>query len=658
MKIARVVPIERGTTRETLSYFTAQNISPYSLVKIPIRGKAVFGIAIEMQDVALAKSEIKTSSYPLKKISRVGKNFLLPEFLEAASLTAEHFAVTTGSVLSTLLHTKVLDEYAKEKGAFTDTQETPNEKKLSEKIQDEEHGAIGKPKAQNKFVLQEEDPDRYSTYRSMIREQFAEHASVFLVVPRVETAEKIYRDLARGIEEYTFLFHSRMPWTKLRAEWERAKSLPHPILLIGTPSSLSLPRQDIGLFILEEEHSSSYHTLARPFFDVRYFVEQFAEKLRAKFIAGSSFLRIETLWRYEERELLAREPLRFRLLGNAERKIIDVKKGTAEATQEKRDQAPFRIISPALEEAIRERQESPGQGNVFLYGVRRGLAPETICRDCGNIVLCERCSSPAVLHRGSHDSENIFLCHKCGAKRSAMERCRTCESWRLESVGIGIESCAKEVEKLFPHANIFELHSDTVKDEGEARAIAEDFSNSRGGILVGTEKALPYLPEVALSGIVSLDPLFLIPDFRMRERALRSIFEIYSKTTKSLLIQTRRPEEEIFSAAVRGDIMEFYRSEIRERKRFSYPPFSTLVKISWSGREDDIRAKGEHLRTLFAEWEPRIFPAFTQKIKNRFRIIALIKIPHEKMRSHGALKRAIFSLTPDFQVEVEPKDLL
>lgn len=630
--------------KETLAYFTSKDFPPYSLLQIPVRGKTIPGLVISTRDLREAKAEVKAENFALKKILHGERtprtDLFLLEFLEAASQTARYFRAVTGAVVAALAPARILEEYAKGKNSLISIVPHP----IGEPLSQERGGGEGQDLKQDKLVLMQDDADRVSTYRGLIREEFVHGRSVFLAVPEVLSAEKIFSELSRGIEQYAFLFHGKIPWKALRGGWKKALSEKHPILVVGTPQAFSLPRRDIGLIILDEEDGGAYKTFARPYFDMRYFIEAFAEKLRVKIILGSSFLRTETWCRHEERELIHCEPLRLRIQTSVRREIIDARKGANTI----REDGEFRGITPALEAAI--RKELP-LGNIFLYGVRRGLSPLTLCRDCGVIVSCPRCSAPITLHKGAIEGDNFFLCHKCGHRRSAADRCAYCHSWRLKSLGIGIESASGEAKKLFPEAKIIEISSDA--DAARERKEIPP----RGAIIIGTKKALHKVEGVSISAALSLDPLFLLPDFRMHERIFRTLLEIQSKTEKAMYVQTRRPDEEIFSAWKQGDLLRAYRHEVRERERFAYPPFSLLVKISWSGDEKAARARSEYMRKLFAQYSPRIFPAFTQRVRNRWRINCLLKFPKSSWPNEEAL-RSLFSLPPDFTVEVDPEDLL
>jgi len=649
VKIISIVPIDKNSTKETLDYFSSKDLLPRSLVTVPLGKKAVFGIVLSSREALDAKAELKAGRFSLKKIfhprgeSKTG--FFLAPFLEAASMTARYFALTTGSVLSSLIPAKVLEEYAKERNPLHSLSRqsfSADEPEGGARTQVDAVENSGNLK-QDKLVLMQDFASRMSAYRALIREEFARDGSVFLAVPETDAAENIFRELSRGIEQYSFLFHGRLPGKKTLSDWRKAYGENHPVLVIGTPGTLSLPRKDIGLIILEDEGSDAYRTFSRPHFDKRYFIEAFAERMRVKILLGSSLLRVETWHRHEIGELAHRDPLCLRMQERARREIIDARRKEDQLSKN----AEFRAITEPLANAALRALRS---GNVLLYGARRGLAPMTICRDCGTIVSCVQCSMPVVLHRKSAKEENnFFLCHRCGHRRSAAEKCAHCLSWRLSSIGIGIESAADEARLLFPDASVVEVSSD-------ARVQARDLP-LRGAVVIGGTKALRTSSSFALSGALSLDPLFLLPDFRIRERILRILLALQSKTDGPVFLQTRRPDEEVFAAWKRGDLVSVYRTEIRERERFAYPPFSVLVKISWSGSEAGAKEKAERIRALFEEYSPRIFPAFAQIVRGRTRIHCVLKVERESWPNEDILRR-LFSLPPEFTVSVDPEDLL
>jgi primosomal protein N' (replication factor Y) len=663
MKIVNASPIQQGVLKDVLTYYTSKDVQKNSLVVVPLRGKSVPGLVISHEDANQAKSRLKSSRFALRRVEKVAeRNFLLPEFISAAEETACYFAATVGGIISGLVPSRIFEEYLKPKGTLAPFLKKDSVCRRSILADKELHA--------DKFAIQACHEDRFSVYRGIIREEFARGSSVFLSCSTAISTEVVSQELSRGIEQYSFALNGKIPPKELSEKWKKILEMEHPVLIVGTPMFSSIPREDFGAFIVEQESKDSYQTFSRPYFDFRFFLEKFAEKMTARFIIGDSFLRIETLARYEEKKLSAIIPLRFRLLSTLEQAVIDVRKetrygsgGTAKETRlrsgsigQEKETSPEKGWQ-ALSEPLRRSMSDTllAGGNVFLFGVRRGLSPLTACRDCGSILSCPHCQIPYVLHR--EGARNIFICHKCEERKKTEITCPVCGGWRLLPLGVGVELAAEEARQSFPGVPVFELNADAVKNEKKCAEISSSFKNSRGTILVGTEFALPHIGKTMLAAVVSVDTLFSLPDFRTNEKTLRKLLEVKAKAERTFIVQTRYAEEKIFRALMQGNLMEFYKDEMKERSRFFYPPFSVIIKIRFEGKDEEVAKGGAEIGEMFKKFNVKIFPAFIPKIKDRYQVNAIIKIAAEKWPD-TELREKLMSLPPYFKVKVDPEDLL
>ncbi|MBU6431238.1 MAG: hypothetical protein KGJ58_03290 [Patescibacteria group bacterium] len=629
MKLLEAIPISRGISKETLTYFTAANVSAGSIVKVPLRKKTVPAIVLSLQEVSEAKSSIKDSPYSIKKIKEM-KSFELvsPKFIEAAKEMADYLATTTGSALNSVIPKSIL----------------LNADKLKTEIKFHE-----RPRVHEKFVLQADDEERYANYRSFIREEFAKGLSIFFCLPTIQDIKKTYEILSKGIEQYSFILHGGLSKKEISENWANVLSEAHPVLVIATGSFLSIPRDDIGAIILDKENSSAYKNRTRPYLDVRKFSEILSEKLKIKLILGDLLLRTETIWRRGQGEFIELSPLKFRSLSTAKQEIVDMKKlkGGKEA-------APFKIISDELERLAKTTQEN--NENMFIFVARRGLSPTTLCNDCGNIVLCSLCKAPTVLHRSN--KENFFLCHRCGERHGALEKCANCGGWNLTALGIGMEKVCEELSGKFPEARIFKIDSDNSPTRKIACQTIKKFYESPGGILLGTEMALLYLSEkIASAAVVSIDSFFSLPDFRINEKVMNILLKTRSFAAKNFLIQTRDSSQKIIEYAVKGNLAEFYRDEINDRKALKYPPFSIPIKITTFGEKKKVADEMDKLEKYLDPYPVLIFPAFTPYAKGKYGMHGLIKIPRDDWIDRTLLDR-IRNLPPHFNINVDPESFL
>ncbi len=631
MNIVHVVPIARGISKETLSYFTASTISAGSIVKVPVRNRQIPALVISSESVSDIKAEIKNASYAIRKIGNLNVLPLFqPAFIEAAKEAAQYFAGSTGSVLATITSKAIFEQAEKV---------TPVE--LNTEI-------VKTAEVHEPYVLQADEEERLAHYKSLIREQFARKKSVFFCLPTIQDTKRIFETIPKGIEEFTYVLNSAISKKELLATWNKIIAEPHPVLIIATGTFLGIPRRDIGTIIVERESSSGYKMNIRPYVDIRTFVEFFAKKSGAKLIFGDLLLRIETLYRTKEGELAELAPLKFRSISTAEDIIVDMKK------YKTLDTPDFRIISDELEALIVKNKEH--NENLFIFAGRRGLSPMTICGDCGTTVLCTRCNAPIVLHRSKN--ENFFLCHRCGERRSAEERCKKCESWKLTTLGIGIELIEQALTSMFPDIKIFRMDKDSITTHKQATTLVNQFYNAPGSVLLGTEMALLYLEKpVNNSSIATIDSLFSIPDFRINEKIMNILLRIRSITQKSFVVQTRSRDQKVFDYATKGNLMDFYREEIDARKALEYPPFSTLLKITVSGSKEKVIADMKFVEELLGEYHPLVFPAFIETVNKKTIMHAIVKIPHKEWVSEPLLEK-LLALPQHIAINIDPESLL
>ncbi|MEK7621689.1 MAG: hypothetical protein AAB415_00760 [Patescibacteria group bacterium] len=631
MQIVSVIPIARGISREELTYFTGEAVGPGAIVSVPLRGRTISALVTQVRAADELKLAVKKADYPLKKIIRVKhERFFTTSFMVAARQTADYAAATLGLTLKSLVPTKILEA----KVTLRVAKESKDEPRA----------------AGEKFVLQEPDDERQAYYKSLIRAEFAKHGSVFMCLPTVIDVTRAVASLERGISEYTIALHHQLSTRELTTAWQRALDLTHPILIIATPIFLSLPRTDIRAIIVDRENTQTYKSSARPFLDHRRFAEYLAEASEATFVLGDAVLRTETAYRADQGEIEPLATLKHHAASNATQTLIAVKKMPT---------TEFRVLSDELLITIAEVEKR--NEKIFLFTHRRGLAPVVICQDCGATVECDNCEAPTVLHPAGMEedgAETIFICHRCGARRSAAEKCRHCGGWRLLELGIGIDRVARELEEHFPRLRLFKLDSDSVRGGSVPGATIKRFLSTPGSVLLGTELALYYLKErIENVAIVALDSLFALPDYRINERVFGLLIRLRALTTKQFIIQTRNVRVRLFDQALKGNLLDFYRTEIAERKQYGYPPFQTFIKVALSGERAQVRLAMKTLADQLASYEPEVFPAFIPVISGEYRLHLLIKRRPNDW-PEPALLEQLKSLPPAFVIDVDPDSLL
>ncbi len=637
MNIITVAPIRRGIPIDELSYFTSEAVPPGALVSVPLRGKLTPALVIRSTPAHEMKGDIKNAQFAIKKLESVhAKHFFRKEFIEACEKTGEYFAATTGAVIHAAFPSALV--LSGRGGAAPKTETTT--KRHSQRM-----------------IFQADEAERFATYKSHIREVFARGKSCYFVLPSIQDIEHTYASIEKGIQEYTFILHGGLSKKELESRWEKIVRMEHPVLIIGTPLFLSVPRYDIECIILDRESAGAYTLQSRPYLDLRMFAEEFALAIGADIIFGDLFLRAETLHRKETEQLEALMRPKYRLPSTAATQIVDMRTlGEQPAT------GRIAIASPQLVDLIEDVRKKGT--HCFIMGVRRGFAPMTVCGDCGTVVACERCSAPMVLHKkngsqiNGEGEDNIFLCHRCGFERDTNHTCTHCGGWRLVALGIGVAQAEESIRARFPDATIFRMDKDVVKKHSEAQKIMREYYQTPGSILIGTEMAIPYLTEpVAAVAILSVNSLLTIPDFRMGERVFRLLLLLREKAREHFLIQTRDTSVPLFELATSGNIGEFMQTELEARRQLGYPPFSTLIKFTHEGRKPDGESLMREIETIFSAYHPVTFPSFIARVKGKYRMNALLKIP-EGGWPNAELLGLIRALPTEIEVRVNPDSVI
>ncbi|MDE1974928.1 MAG: hypothetical protein KGI49_00205 [Patescibacteria group bacterium] len=640
MNLITVIPITRQKVAPTLAYFTASEVPVGAVVSVPLRSKTIHAIVTDTRPVEDLKAEIRSAPFEIRKLGKVKADAFFPSsFMQAAAELAEYYATATGNIIRAMVSEAILDSANKiapplplQASFITAATPAPDET----------------------YAVQGDDADRLSAWRSLIRQEFARKRSVAIYAPTAEDVRSIYESLEKGIEGYIFMLHGGLSKKRLIETWGSAADTDHPVVIVAAGSFPVLPRADIDTIVIERENGRGWISERMPYIDLRHALETVHRRAKRTVHLADALLSIRSLHRLDEHDIAEGSPFKWRSISRAADALIDMKHEPVRGAAQP-EKAGFRVLSPELEGLIARNIED--NAHMFIMAVRRGLATATVCDDCDAVIVCKSCSAPVVLH-ASANGANFFMCHKCGERMDADTQCANCGGWRLNPLGVGTDRVAQAVKERFPKADIIRLDADLAKTAKEMAEAMKRFMAKPGSILVGTEAALLRLPEpVEHVAVASLDSLFALPDYRITEKIMYAIVRLRAAADRTVLIQTRRPEEAVFGYGLKGNLSDFYRSVLAERKQFSYPPFSTLIKITLEGKKADIAKKMGELQSAMSPRELEVFPAFTSTVRGVSVIHGLIRLPEHDWPD-GELVRFLRSLPPEVIIKIDPESLL
>ncbi len=630
MRILTVLPITNNQYIEDLSYFSIKDIPLGAIVEAPIKDKYISAIVIDSVDASNIKASIKSSDFALKRIGVAQHKEILPiEFVRTASIIANYYATNIGSVIYSMLPKFISD------------------------IDNSTHKNIThKNSLSEVYALQAPLNDRISIYKNTIREAFAKKESVLMVLPTVVSAISIYEHLSTNLRDRVYILNNKTPKSRQAKIFNKIHASTKSVLLISTPKYATLFRSDISTIIIEDESSDAYNTLKRPYINMAKFIETYANLSKLKLIFGGTVLSSKINLELDKGTISELTPKSTRDRNKTKIKILDTRKelGRKENTKKSLKQAEVNCFNP-IDNRLRKviYTTISKEKNVFILAPRRGLAPLTVCRDCKTPVLCSTCNTPITLRTTKTQRE--FLCYKCGETKDSDTTCSYCNSWRLDTLGIGIELIEKELKKEFK-VNITRIDKQTTKTDSQIQSAINRF-NSKGGILLGTQLAIPHLHKIPIeiSAIASLDSMLSIPNFEIDERIFSLLLQIKNLTNNTLYIQTRLPDKEVLTRAQEGDISRFMREELKLRKELKYPPFTVMIRITATGSKKSIIEQFQNIMPKIKPYKPRIFKQFYQLSPNKFALHALLRIPTNKY-PNTELVEILKNIQPTFEVKV------
>jgi primosomal protein N' (replication factor Y) len=420
-------------------------------------------------------------------------------------------------------------------------------------------------------------------------------------------------------------WHSGVTMTERRRCWKMVGQGAAQ-LIVGARSALFLPFQNLGLIVVDEEHDTSYKQEDGVLYNARDMAVLRAAINGAQVVLASATPSLES-WANVE-------------AGKYTRLVLSSRYGPAvmpkmSAIDMRAEDLPGGTwVSPTLRDAIAERMERGEQSLIFLN--RRGYAPVTLCRACGNQIGCDQCDARMVEHRFL----NRLMCHQCGETKPMPKVCPHCDAEdKLSAVGPGVERMGEEITALFPDARVAVLSSDLYGSARAMKAHIEQISQGGTDIIIGTQLVAKghNFPLLTLVGVIDADLGLQGSDLRAAERTFQLMRQVAGRAGRAekqgeALLQTYQPEHAVIRAILVGDEEKFWAAEAGERKAAGVPPYGRMAGIILSSpNADDVFNLGAEmarrdgpLRQIGAQvYGPA--PAPIARVRGRHRVRLLVK---------------------------------
>ena len=414
-------------------------------------------------------------------------------------------------------------------------------------------------------------------YMELIEKVIKNKKTAIVLVPEISLTPQLVNTFKKRFGNDIAILHSGLSDGEKYDEWRKI-TRKEVSIVIGARSAIFAPLNNLGIIIIDEEHSECYKQENHPRYhaiDVGLFRSKYNN---CPLILGSATPSIESYTRAKLGiyELLEMKNRVNNSLPNIT--LIDMKDEFRKGNK---------IISELLEEKIKEKLNKNEQIIILLN--RRGYSTVLTCSSCGNTIKCPNCDIPLTYHK----KNNTLRCHYCGHTIFKTNKCPNCNSESIQEYGTGTEKLEQVLNEKFD-ARIIRMDVDTTSTKGSHEKIINDFKERKYDILIGTQmisKGLDF-PFVTLVGVINGDASLNIPDFRSSERTFQLLNQVSGRSGRSdlkgeVIIQGFNMDHYSIIKAKDNDYIGFYNEEINIRKELKYPPYYDLCLIKISGKNYD-----------------------------------------------------------------------
>jgi primosomal protein N' (replication factor Y) len=611
------------------------------VVEVPIQKKNVKAIVVSSVPLESQKISLKKSGFQLKKLEKI-----LIETPQVSSVQfqiavwlAKNYYAPLGMSLNT-----VLPPFFNIRGYRTDL--------ISQGINEEPPSelAIAPP-----LFLEARAHQTIPALEPFIKDTVRHGGQVLIISPDSTTAKQLYAQL----KDYapSCFVSSELSNVEYYAAWQSVAA-GECKLIVGTRVGLFLPFRDLWMLAVEDPFHESYKSEMTP----KYNTPDVALKVaalsgaRAFFVAPIANMNIQHAIDQKTFEHERKRPPSSTICD-----VVDI------SYERKTDN--FSLLSRELQHEIKKSLST--KERILLISPRRAHSGVYMCQNCGTMIQCSNCSIPMRVHR---TSDTMLVCYHCSAYQDAPKNCANCHSTKLAPSGTAGSQKIEEsmqrflLEQQIAGVSTFIVDTDLTRDDAQEKELFDAIDAAEQSIVIATQMIFShrYTRQFDLIGIINADALMSSADFRVQERFLYQFEKLLDFQPRKMIIQTYDPQSPVLAAAIREEHLSFYTQELPARKAFYYPPYSRLIKLTYTHASDakasyESRVLNEKLRRALAldrlDSKIKILgptPALIGRERNQYHYTIVLKVDPELPSLDAVLK-----YVPTYwQIDVDPKQIL
>lgn len=493
-------------------------------------------------------------------------------------------------------------------------------------------------------------------YMELIENVIKENKTAIMLVPEITLTTQIVKRFYNRFGDDVAIFHSSLSDGEKYDEYKKIMNgLVH--VVVGTRSAIFTPVNNLGIIIIDEEHSSTYKQENNPRYHALDIAKWRSNYNHCPLVLGSATPSLESMARakkgvYEFISISER-------VGDA--KLPSIRIIDMAPEYKKRNM----ILSDELQHLIMERLERHEQ--VMLLLNRRGFSTITTCQSCGYTYKCPYCDITLTYHKTS----NHLRCHYCGYTLVMNEICPECHEKAIRDYGLGTEKVEQLIRELYPSYKVVRMDADTTARKGSNENIIKGIENHEYDIIIGTQmisKGLDF-PNVTLVGVINADESLNIPDFRSGENTFSLLSQVSGRAGRSnlpgeVIIQTFNPDNKTLNYVKNNNYLGNYEYEMNIRHKLKYPPYYYLIGIKVTSKDYNLVSKeankiANYIRENISDSSICLGPTTASqfRINNIYRFQLIIKYKKDD-KLNSVLKyideEYIYNKNINIEIDVDP----
>jgi len=390
---------------------------------------------------------------------------------------------------------------------------------------------------------------RFNEILSEIKYAIGKNQSVLVLCPETNISEAYYQLSKKEINNKKIaLYHSDLNQSQKWNTYQRLLN-GESLIVFGTQISAFLPFTNLRIAYIEFADFNGFVSDRVPKFDARYILAYRKSLKYFKLVFSSTTLPIKFLPFYKRRFIYWNK-----LKNSSDPEIFTIADS----------QTSSELISNSLYLEIKKALFDKKQVLIMLN--KKGLAKIGICSDCGKVLTCPNCQKSLSQLIGD---KNLF-CYQCQKKYKTIHQCKSCNGFNIKYMIPGLDSLEIELKKKFPKISILKITKTNKKPNIQ--------SLKHNQIIIGTQKIFSLIFEkFDITVFLSPETFKYTSNYQDREQYFQIFNRLLFLTNRKLIIQTDSILDEKNDLILKpGD---FYLSEINNRKKLNYPPFSKIIKI-------------------------------------------------------------------------------